>query len=638
MCGVIGVAGEHCPDKIRAVIQRIAHRGPDDSGVYADDRITLGHCRLAIIDPQHGRQPFTTENGRYVLSYNGEIYNFRELAERLRARGVTIRSSSDTETLAYWFQEFGLDGLAELDGMFAFAIWDRQDQRLVLARDRFGMKPMYVANQGGKLVFGSEIKAMLPWIQSGPNPRAIAQFLTYQNVLTQDTFFAGVEKLEPGRWLEWRPGGIRSGAFWSLAFPDTPREIALDDAAEEFTSLFDASVKRHLISDVPVGSYLSGGIDSASVATKAAGFLDAAYFPTFTGAFTDRPYYDERDGARAVAGAIGADFKDVEITPDMFESSLSTVMWHLDEPTLGTGAVPQYIVSQLAAQHVRVVLTGHGGDELFAGYQVNKAFRIKNALRSGPLEVFRALTSARPDELTRILYFLLFPLVQPEVGAGIFVMTPRRRWTHTAGPALREGLERDYVPTDTVKELFGNKGYSPAEKLFALYLRTYLPTLFIQEDKVGMAHSIEARMPICGNDLLAFGTKIGLNSKLAGGALKAIPRAAARQWLPEMIFDLPKRGFPTPLARWFRTGRLKDMIQDLVASKQTAERGFINTRHAQKLLDANTRSSTDTLADYARANKLYSLAMVELWFRTFMDDPAPTGPVDLSGRPSVGIQ
>ena len=619
MCGVIGVAGENCPDKVRAVIQRIAHRGPDDSGVYADAAVTLGHCRLAIIDPAHGRQPFQTANGRFVLSYNGEIYNYRELARRLRDRGVVLQSRSDTETLAYWFQEFGLDGLADLDGMFAFAIWDTHEQRLVLARDRFGMKPMYLAHTAGKLVFGSEIKAMLPWLERRHNPRAIAQFLTFQNVLTQETFFAGVEKLEPGSWVEWTPRGTRTGKFWSLEFPETPAEAGLAQAAEEFTSLFDASVKRHLISDVQVGSYLSGGIDSASVATRGAGLLGAPSFPTFTGAFTDRPYYDERDGARAVADRIGAEFNDVEITPDLFENALARVAWHLDEPTLGTGAVPQYIVSGLAAQHAKVVLTGHGGDELFAGYQVNKAFRIKDALRSGPLDLIRALGSVRRDELTRILYYLLFPLVQPEVGNGIFIMTSRRGWPRTAGAGLIEELGPGFAPAETVSDLFAGKGYTPAQMLFALYLRTYLPTLFIQEDKVGMAHSIEARMPICSNDLLSFATDLGLDSKLAGGALKAIPRAAARQWLPEMIFDLPKRGFPTPLARWFRAGHLKDMVHDLVASSQTEERGIINAPAARKLFEANAKSSSDTLADYARANKLYSLAMVELWFRTFID-------------------
>jgi len=633
VCGVVGVAGERCSDTLRAMLDRIAHRGPDDSGIFEDQHMTLGHRRLAIIDPSHGQQPFETDDGRFVLSFNGEIYNYRELAERLRARGINLQSRSDTETLAYWFREFGTEGLQELDGMFAFAIWDRGKKRLTLARDRFGIKPMYMARNAGKLIFASEIKAMLPWIERSPNPRAIAQFLTYQNVLTEETFFAGVEKLAPGGWVEWGPESYRTGHFWSLEFPEHATDIPLNEAAEEYNALLNASVKRHLISDVPVGSYLSAGIDSASVATKAAGLLGSSSFPTFTGAFTDRPYYDERPGARAVAQSIGAAFNDIEITSDQFESCIGHVMWHLDEPTLGTGAIPQYIVSQLAAEHVKVVLTGHGGDELFAGYQVNKAFLIRDALRSGPIELLRTLASVRRDEITRILYFLLFPLVQPDVRDGIFIMTSRRGWPRTAGPALLESLEPDYAPADTVGQLFGGKNYTPAQMLFALYLKTYLPTLFIQEDKVGMAHSIEARMPICGNDLLAFATRTGLKSKLAGGALKAIPRAAARQWLPETIFDQPKRGFPTPLARWFRKGHLSEMIHDLVASQKTRERGIIDSGHALALFNANRRSATDTLADYARANKLYSLAMVELWFRTFMDDLDP----HISARHTVSV-
>jgi len=598
----------------------IAHRGPDDEGVYSNDALSLGHKRLSIIDLKTGQQPLIAGNGRYVIVFNGEIYNYRELRRRLEAKGCTFVSQSDTEVLLLWVAEYGISGLADLNGMFAFALWDNSTGKLLLARDRLGIKPLYYGQFGGRLAFASEIKALLPWMEKRrANYNAIFEFLTFQNVLGNETFFEGVFKLDPGEWMEWDQGGIKKGRYWDISFP---RDYSgnFDDTLGEFQDTLKRSVQRQLVSDVPVGSYLSGGIDSSSVATLAAKEMSGP-FHTFTGAFTDSAYYDERSGSRSVSSMIGSENHEVEISPQDYADSIGKVIWHLDEPTLGTGALPQFIVSQMVSKHVKVVMTGHGGDELFAGYQVNKALLIRETIKNNPLALPGVLFGMRPGEWTRSLYFLLFPLLYPEVKHGLFIMTPKRNRARLLSKDFLAKVS-GYDPLSQISSLVGGKGFSPSEKLLYLYLKTYLPTLFIQEDKVGMAHSIEARIPLCDNEIIDLALKIPFELKTAAG-LKSIPREAMRPFLPKTLYDLPKRGFPTPFANWYRSDPVKPILDDLLFSQRARERGIFNPDNVRQVYNRNMSSSNDNLADYARANKLYSMSMVELWFRTFIDGGAP---------------
>jgi asparagine synthase (glutamine-hydrolysing) len=597
----------------------LAHRGPDGAGIHLDGSAGLAHTRLAIIDPVGGVQPMTTPDGRHTLCFNGEIYNFRELRRELEADGFRPRTDSDTEVLLHLLATSWTEGLARLNGMFALACWDARWKRLLLARDRLGMKPLYVCEHGGGLLFASEIKAMLPHLPGRePDLETIYEFFTFQNVLGDRTFFRHVRKLPQGGYLEWTPEGVTRGRFWTFSFPE-PFSGDFGAAVEQYGQLLDAAVARHMIADVPLGSYLSGGIDSASVATLAAGRCDGPLH-TFTGAFTDAPYYDEREGSRAVAGAIGAVRHEVEISPGDYLKNIGRVIYHLDEPTLGTGALPQFMVSELTARSVKVVLTGHGGDETFAGYQVFKTALIRET--PGILGKLAALSRVRPDELTRVLYFLLYPLRYPEVGSGLFIMTPRARRAAFFTPDFLAAM-RGFEPTQRIAQALGGDEATPGQRMLRLYLTTYLPTLFIQEDKVGMAHSLEARMPLCDNTLLDLALSLPLGLKLHGGALKAIPRAAMRRRLPDTLFSLPKRGFPTPFARWYRREPLRSFIRDLLFSPAARQRGIVNPGHLQGLLDALDKGSGDGLMDYARANTLYSASAVELWFRTFMDAPQP---------------
>lgn len=601
------------------MMSMMAHRGPDDEGVYSNSRLSLGHKRLSIIDLESGHQPMVAGDGRYAIVFNGEIYNYKELRRRLKEKGYAFVTQSDTEVLLHWVAEYGASGLTELNGMFAFALWDNYTKKLFLARDRLGIKPLYYCEIGKRLTFASEIKSLLPWMEERrPNYNVIFEYLTFQNMLGDETFFEGVKKLTPGCWMEWSPGGIKSGRYWDVSFP---RDYAggMEDAVGEFRETLERAVHRHMVSDVPVGSYLSGGIDSSSIASIAAREVNNS-FHTFTGAFTDAAYYDERIGSRCVAGKIGAETHEVEIGPQDYVDSIEKVIWHLDEPTLGTGALPQFIVSRLVSEHVKVVLTGHGGDELFAGYQVNKAVLIRETIKNNPLALPGVILGMRPDEWTRVLYFLLYPLLYPEVRHGLFVMTPKKK---RSGILSGDFLNKTagFEPFSQIDKHISGKGLSPAEKLQVLYLKSYLPTLFIQEDKVGMAHSIEARLPICDNEIIDLALKIPFHMKLNSG-LKSIPREAMRKSLPAELYKLPKRGFPTPFARWYRSDPVRPVIEDLLFSKRALERGIFSPQGARRLFDKNMRSTTDNLADYARANRLYSLSIVELWFRTFIDGGA----------------
>ena len=625
MCGIVGyTAGfdrERGEDQLGRLMKLIAHRGPDDEGRFRDNRIRLGFRRLSIIDPAGGHQPMITPDGRYVLIFNGEIYNYRYLRERLISRGINFRTSSDTEVLLYWLVEFGTEKLDELNGMFAFAFWDTRNQSLLLARDRLGIKPLYITRSGNEIAFASEIKAILPLIgRPEPEPEAIFEYLTYQNVVGDKTFFRGVEKFSPGCWLRWTPEGTSRGTFWELSF-SRDWKGDFEEAKQEYFLALSESVKRHLIADVPVGAYLSGGFDSSTVATVAASFYPGR-FSTFTGAFTDSPYYDERGGSRAVAARIGAVPQEIEITPQDYREQIGRVVYHLDEPTLGSGALPQFMVSGLVGRHVKVVLTGHGGDESFGGYPLFKVAQLHDTMHSSPQRLFPLLKHLNRTEWTRVLYYSIAPLLFPEIGYGVSIMIPRRnRQKYLNRNFLLQN--RGFEPLDNIRNMFEGTKLSAGERLTKWYLKTYLPTLLIQEDKVSMAHSVEARTPLCDNQLLELALRLPLETKLHGGNLKALTRETMRDKLPEILYSMPKRGFPTPMARWYRSEPLKSMTGELLFGTRTRQRGIFDCLSLEKLFHRNAGSVTDNLFDFNRSRLIHSASIVELWFRTFIDPLKP---------------
>lgn len=622
MCGICGFMGiQKEQGMLRLMAKYIDHRGPDDEGFYEDELISLAHKRLSIIDVKHGHQPMYSSDKRYIIIYNGEIYNFRELRKHLEAKGHVFKTSSDTEVLLQWMIEYDIEGLSAFNGMFAFAIWDCHKGRLLLARDRLGVKPLYYAEQDGGMLFSSEIKAILPFVsKKEANLQAIYEFTTFQNILSKHTFFKDVQKLMPGTWTSWDRSGKKTGIYWDISF-ERNYNVSFENCLEEYKSVLEQSVVRHLIADVPVGTYLSGGFDSSTVATIAAKNM-SSHINTFTGAFTDAGYYDERVGSRAVAKEINSIVHEVEVTAMDYLNNIGRVVYHLDEPTLGTGALPQYMVANLVSQSVKVVLSGHGGDELFAGYQVNKVALIKETWKKNPWQIGRILLGTRIDEWTRILYFLIYPLLYPEVKHGLFIMTPKkRRSSFFTSDFLVQN--KSFEPFEILSGYVEGKGLLPGEKLMTLYLKTYLPTLLMQEDKVGMAHSIETRTPLCDNQLVDLACKYPLQIKLWKNSLKSITKEAMKGQLPDVLYGLPKRGFPTPFAKWFREEPLKSFMQDLLFDSKARQRGIINTSYLKKIFNMNQRSKTDSLYDYKRANLLYSASVIELWFRTFIDNVLP---------------
>lgn len=610
----------------------IKHRGPDDEGVYEDTNCLMGYRRLAIIDLNSGNQPIFNENKSIAVTYNGEIYNYKELKELLISKGHGFYTESDTEVIVHAWEEWGENCFVKFSGMFAMAIFDGNTKTLILARDRVGMKPLYFRHKNDVLLWASEIKSILlhdDAADPGPDYRTICDFITFQNTIDEKTFFRGIVKLLPGHFMKISgravPASFEIKKYWDLEFHRQGAFKNINEALDAYENTFKAAVKRHLVSDVEVASYLSGGFDSSSVAFFTSQFLDHP-LKTFTGYFSEGKKYDERNITRIFTKLADTQNTEVRITPEDFRENIKKVIYHLDEPTLGSGALPQYIVAREAAKHVKVILTGHGGDELFAGYQVYKASFYKDLLKNDFASFLRVFWKTRPDEILKVLYFSIYPLISKEVRHGLFIMFNKhqrsrlftREFLNCLARVGKHGLE-DYDPVRNLENKYlKNKRFSHTEKTLYLYLKTYLPTLFIQEDKMGMAHSIESRMPICDNEMLDLSARIPYRYKLYNNDLKYLPKAMMRKHLPEEFYKHPKMGFPTPISIWFKRD-LKDFVYDILTDTRARGRGIFNIKYIKNLLNYHSRFGGDTLYDYVRANKIYSLLSVELWFRTFID-------------------
>jgi asparagine synthase (glutamine-hydrolysing) len=526
----------------------VAHRGPDDEGYYLGPGVALGHRRLSIIDLSTGHQPMVSKDGRYVIVYNGEVYNFPSLRRELAGLGQRFFTRSDTEVLLAAFAHWGPACFTRFKGMFALAIWDSRERSLHLARDHMGIKPLYFTQMGPDLIFASEIKALLchPQMDRRMDPEVLACFLAFNNSFGPRSFWQGVRRLQPGEQLKWRQGRIQRNLFFDIGSLQTePFAGDFDQACSAYRQALQESVEDHLISDVPLGSNLSGGIDSPSVATLAARSLKKS-LPVFTGYFVGHEggWFDERPGAEAVAKTEDMNLFPCPISSQDFQDSLEEAAYHLDEPTLGSGAVPQYVVARRAAQEVKVVLTGHAGDELFAGYPAFKAALLQEGFSWERLR-FKGL-----DELARMAYFLVGGFKDPLRARGQFRMFSDHALAKVAAPGVMEAIDNR---GGTRALLEAHQPFPSAPTLDGMtrwYIATYLPTLLMQEDKIAMAHGLEGRVPICYEPLVRFALSLPGSLKMHSGVLKAVPREGMRQILPPLIYSLPKRGFPTPVVSW----------------------------------------------------------------------------------------
>jgi asparagine synthase (glutamine-hydrolysing) len=639
MCGITGAiwtdpAAALAPEALRRMTEVLRHRGPDDTGSFrsqfhlrpgygAAPGVALGHRRLAIIDVAGGHQPLANEDESVWIVFNGEIYNHRELRKRLEGSGHTFRTHSDTETIVHLYEDEGLGFLEHLNGMFALAIWDAPGRRLVLARDRLGEKPLFYRFEPGRLLFASELKSLLevPGIARELDPQALDEYLTYQYVPHPRTIFRGFSKLPPAHYGVYAEGRWTTHRYWN---PNFDGEVArtIDEYAEELRELFAGAVRQRLESDVPLGAFLSGGIDSALVVGLMQQSLGRTV-KTFSIGFP-APEYDETAAARETAQRLGTEHYEFRVEPKCVDV-LERLVWHYDEPFADSSAIPTYYVSKLTRQHVTVALTGDGGDELFAGYLRYRAVRLASwfdrlpawARAAAGNGMWRGLSRGRRQRslLRRAGRF-----------AESIRLSPERRyleWMSMFNEARRADLYRDEFvselpdadPFAFLGQAFGRSRHrDPVTAASLADLVTYLPCdLMTKVDIASMANSLECRAPFLDHRVVELAARMPIGCKFHRGRGKRILRRAFGDLLPERLVRRPKMGFGVPLEQWFRH-ELREYSRQVLLDPIASGRGYFRPDAVQRMLQEHQSGVFD------HAYRLWGLLFFELWHRRWIDN------------------
>jgi asparagine synthase (glutamine-hydrolysing) len=610
----------------------IRHRGPDDSGVWTSGPIALGSRRLSIVDVAGGHQPMTSEDGSLSIAYNGEIYNHPPLRVELESLGHRYRTRSDTETILHLYEEHGDFCLDRLRGMFAFGLWDAAAKRLLLARDRLGIKPLYYAVKDGQLVFASEIKAILASGIVAPELEVsvLPELLATGYVSGEETLFRGVRKLLPGSLVSFSPEeGIRNRRWWKLSVPRREGRPDIDIEARKLRERLSESVRIHLMSDVPVGVFLSGGLDSSAIASLMGRMVKDPIY-TFSVGFDD-PAANELAYARLVARSIGASHHEVLVSAEDFFRAVPRLVWHEDEPIAFPSSVPLYFVSRLAREHVKVVLTGEGADELFLGYNRyrltawnQRLAPLYGGLVPPPLRrAVRGLVASLPRRARRYAQRTFLSL-SPEPRHLLFenfAVFPE---------ALQHALFRDRGveardPYEGVTRIYEEATGGSLERLWQADIASYLVELLMKQDQMSMAASVESRVPFLDHPLVEHAASIPDNLKLRGWQTKRVLRRAIRDLLPAEILSRRKMGFPVPIARWFR-GSHSHWIRELTLSERAARRGLFEPSVVRRLVEEHMAGASN------HADRLWLLAGLEIWQRVFLDGESLGS---LNERPSM---
>ena len=632
MCGLVGITrrGGQVPELpvLAHMACALDHRGPDDEGYLVEPGVGLYHKRLSIIDPAGGRQPMTF--GPFSIVFNGEIYNFIELRSELRAQGHVFRTESDTEVVLKLYAERGLDFVHVLNGMFAILIHDRSSGRVVAVRDRLGVKPLYYRADDEGVDFASEIKSLLrhPGVRAELDREALADYLRFQHVLGERTLFAGIRKLLPGHLatVDLGTATLSVRRYWDMDFRIASSQPE-EHYAEELRALLEDAVRIQMRSDVPVGAHLSGGLDSSVVTTLAMGHHPEGLH-AFHGAFAEGARFDERAYAREVAAACGAELHEVVPTARDFMEVMPRLAWHMDEPTAGPGIFPQYMVSKLAARHVKVVLGGQGGDEIFGGYARYLVAYLEQALKGAILETNEegehivSLRSIVPQLPTLREYL---PMLRQFWSEGTFESMDRRYFrlidrmagdrTLLSRPLAAElDEEAAFARFAAIFDHPDTKSY--LNKMTHFDLVTGLPSLLQVEDRVSMAVSLESRVPLLDHRIVELVAAMPPAIKFKGGELKHIFRRAVEGMLPERVYARKdKMGFPVPLHLW-AAGPLREFFRDLLLSPAARARGIFEGSEVERLLDDEN----------AYGRRLWGVLNLELWHRSFIDDAPPAVP------------
>jgi asparagine synthase (glutamine-hydrolysing) len=625
MCGIAGFVDINDGgtliadrDRVQAMCDVMRHRGPDDQGIHVEAGVALGMRRLSIIDLATGHQPIHNEDRNVWVVFNGEIYNYGQLRAELEALGHRFYTSSDTETIVHGYEQWGPAVFSHLRGMFAIAIWDARSRTLLLGRDRPGIKPLYYTEAAARLFFGSEAKCLLcnPEVDRTLDPAALDHYLAYLYTPRDRAIFRGMRKLPPGHYLQVADGRVALHRYWELPATITFRGSE-HEALESLEQTLADAVAAHMISDVPLGAFLSGGIDSSVVVALMAR-ASRQRVKTFSIGF-DEPAFDELPHARKVAKYLGTEHHEFVVRPDAL-AILDKLTWHFDEPFADASAIPTWYVSQMAQQHVRVVLSGDGGDELFGGYDRYlphpRVARFDRRARG----VGRALAAAAWRTLPHGMRGKNFlrHVARDRQGRYLDSVTFYHADERDAllMPDVRRMLHGWNSETHFSEPLRRFGDLPLAAQLMAFDFETYLPEdCLTKVDRMSMAHSIESRVPLLDHHVVELAASLPPDLKIHNGTLKYLLRQLAFRLVPREMVDRPKRGFEAPITRWFR-GSLRDVLHDVLASPTARQRGYFDYSFVDRVLDEHLSGKRD------HALRLWQLLVFELWNRQYADAPA----------------
>ncbi len=625
MCGIHGLlqldGAPASADSLRAMAQRTIHRGPDDEGAFADGPLAFGMRRLSIIDLDGGHQPLSNEDGTLWLIANGEIYNYRELRDELTAHGHRFKTGSDCETLLHLYESFGDGFLQRVNGMFAFALWDVPRQRLLIARDRLGIKPLYFWRDGRRLAFASEAKAIfaLPGIRAELDLGALRSYLSLGYVPSPQSMFRGVRKLPPATLLVAEEGRVHEHRYWrppvnvDHSRPESEWIAAVRERMEE-------SVRLQMVSDVPIGAFLSGGVDSSAVVAFMSAHSDRpvkTYAIGFKGGDAEA-YYNELPYARQVAQRFRTDHHEILVSPDVV-SLLPRLLWHMDEPIADTAFITTYLVSEFARRDVTVILSGVGGDELFGGYRrylgnhyQARFDRLPLGLRKAALALGEKLPSDRHSPLLNAMRLAKGFLLS----SGMPLEKRYRSYVEVfSDDELEQLLVQSLVPdVDPLARAFrGATSSDDLNRMFAVDAATQLPDdLLLLTDKMSMAVSLECRVPLLDHELVELAARIPESIKIRGGRLKHAMKAALADVLPPAILNRKKRGFGTPMGAWLK-GDLAPLLRDLLSEASVEARGLFRHSEVARLIADHERNRIDG------TDRLLALLNFEIWARIYLD-------------------
>ncbi len=630
MCGIAGIVERDSTRPVRQetlsrMVETLRHRGPDDEGTWAGPGVGLGMRRLSIIDVDGGQQPFVSEDGQVRLVANGEIYNHAALREGLIARGHHFRSRSDIEVILHGYEEYGIEVLGRLRGMFAFALWDGSKRRFFAARDRAGEKPLYYAHTPSRLLFGSEIKAVLvdPAVSREVDLEALDQFLTYEYVLTPSTLFEDVRTVPPAHYLTCERGAVKIERYWDVASIPV-REWTEDDAAASLRETLGRAVAGQMMSDVPLGAFLSGGIDSSAIVglmTEAAG--GGGRVNTFSMGF-DAASYNELPYAREVASRFGTNHREGTVNPDLSDL-FERLVTHVDQPFADVSLFPTYLLSQTAREHVTVARSGDGGDELFGGYDAYAAQalarRIEMFVPGAAMPLVAAAASLLPpSEKKKGLINKVRRFTQGLASAPRDI--EHYRWMtfcdagekrHLYGPALQSALLNTDVYAPIRRHLRGAHTDDALNRQLYADLQVYLnDDILVKVDRMSMATSLETRAPFLDTEVMELAFSMPGRLKIRAGQRKHVLKRAMRDLLPESVLTRPKEGFSIPMKTWLRS-EWAPLMQDLLSPDTTRRRGWFEPMEITRRVDEHL-AGTDN-----HAHQLFSLMVLERWAQSFLD-------------------